>query len=228
MKTKTVKILGIIAVLLLSGLLFVGEEAPQKEPEKELPLPAEVNLDIPFIIQAPFNDWSYPFNHTCEEAAVLMVNYYLEGQTSVDQAQIKQELLDIVEYQTKNYGFHEDTSAAQTAKLISDYYGYAAEVKYGISSEDIKKELARGNPVIVPAAGRLLNNQYFKPPGPLYHMLVIKGYNADGFITNDGGTRMGADLIYSYQVIENAIHDLEGDLLSIDSGRPAMIAVKKF
>ena len=259
MKSKTDKILEIIAVLVLVGLLFegiylyyhwprrdelhsvsdtgthlVGEEnsaveqpsVENKQVEKEPPLPEEVNLDIPFTSQAPFSDWSYPFNHTCEEAAVLMAHYYVEGKTSIEPAQAKKELLALVEYENKNYEFSEDTNAAQTAQLIRDYYGYSVKVKYDISLDDIKKELAKGNPVIVPTAGRLLNNPYFKPPGPLYHMLLIKGYNATEFITHDAGTVRGADFTYSYQTLENAIHDLEnGDLENIASGRSAMISV---
>ena len=39
--------------------------------QKEPSLLEEVNLEIPFTSPAPFGDWSYPFNHTCEEVAVL-------------------------------------------------------------------------------------------------------------------------------------------------------------
>ncbi len=190
------------------------------------PLPKEVDLEIPFIPQAPFGDWRYPFNHTCEEAAVLMAHYYIEGKNTIDLAETRQELLDLVEFQEKNYGFHEDTNTAQTAQLIRDYYGYQIKVKYDISLEDIKKELANGNPVIIPAAGRLLNNPYFKPPGPLYHMLLIKGYTTTDFITHDAGTKNGEDFVYSYQTLETSIHDLEGgNLENITSGRSAMISI---
>jgi hypothetical protein len=264
-KSKTDKILEIIAVLVLTGLLFegiylyyhwpkgdelysfsdtktylVGKENPTIEKssvdkiqiEKAPPLPENVNLEIPFTSQAPFGDWSYPFNYTCEEAAVLMAHYYIEGKTSIDPAQAREELLDLVEYEKKNYGFHEDTNTAQTAQLIKDYYGHSVKVEYDISLEDIKKELAKGNPVIVPTAGRLLDNPYFKPPGPLYHMLLIKGYSTTStttdFIVHDPGTKRGADFVYSYQTLEKSIHDLEGkDLENIASGRSAMISILK-
>ena len=189
-------------------------------------LPEEIILEVPFTSQAPFGDWSYPFNHTCEEAVVLMAHYYVEGKTSIDPAQARKELLDLVEFEEKNYGFHEDTDTAQTAQLIKDYYGYSVKVEYDISLEDIKKELAKGNPVIVPTAGRLLNNPYFKPPGPLYHMLLVKGYNSTEFITHDTGTIRGENFVYSYQALENSIHDLGGENLeNIASGRPAMISI---
>ena len=154
-----------------------------------------------------------------------MAHYYLEGKTIIEPAVARKELLALVEYEKKNYGFHEDTSTEQTAQLIRDYYGYKVKVYYDISLEDIKKELARGNPVIVPTAGRLLNNPYFTPPGPIYHMLVVKGYTPTEFITNDPGTKRGADYSYSYQVLEKAIHDWNnGD---VENGKSAMISIQK-
>lgn len=215
-------------------------QSPQPSPQMETPtsdpnptppaisepvLPNNANLDIPFITQAPFRSWKeYPFNHTCEEASVLQVYYYFEKKQPTDESKIRQELLELVDFEIKNYGIHEDTSASQTAKLIKDYYGYDARVYYDIFLEDIKKELAAGNPVIIPAAGRLLGNPNFTPPGPLFHMLVLKGYTSTDFIANDPGTyRTGADWKYSYQTLENAIHDWnDGDVLN---GKRAMIVV---
>lgn len=251
MKSKTNKILGIIIILVLTSLVVGGiyiyyhwfsmdellpvsdnktyllsEENSSPTIEKEPSLPETINLEIPFTSQAPFGDWSYPFNYTCEEAAILMVHYYFEGKSTIDPAEAREELLNLIAYEEKNYGFHEDTDAAQTAQLIRDYYGYSVKVKYDISLQDIKKELAKGNPVIIPVAGRLLGNPYFTPPGPLYHMLLVKGYNAIGFITNDPGTKNGADFVYSYQTLQKAIHDFENkEPENITSGRSAMISI---
>ena len=82
-----------------------------------------------------------------------------------------------------------------------------------------------GRPVIVPAAGRLLKNPFFKQPGPYYHMLVIKGVTADGkFITHDPGTKRGADFLYGQEALYNAINDWD-DARGTLSGRKAMIVV---
>lgn len=194
---------------------------------KIFPLPNSYEINVPFITQAPFRSWQeYPFNHTCEEASVLMVAYYLKGISQIDENITKQELLDLVDYETKHYGFHEDTSVAQTAKLIEDYYGYKTKVSYNISIENIKNEIAIGNPVILPTAGRLLQNENFTPPGPLYHMLVVKGYNETELITQDPGTyRTGENRHYLNQIIYNAIHDWNnGDILK---GASAMIVVSQ-
>ncbi|MFC1789696.1 C39 family peptidase [Patescibacteria group bacterium] len=190
---------------------------------QEEKLAESLNLKIPFIVQAPFSDWSYPFNHNCEEAAVLMVHYFFEEISNVNPAKTKIELLELVEFETKTYGFHEDTTAKQTAQLIEDYYGYKTNVIYDISLDDIKRELNSGNPVIVPTVGRELQNPYFTPPGPLYHMLVIKGYTSSEFITNDPGTKNGADFTYSYEILKKAMSDFnEGEM---ENGRNAMMIV---
>jgi hypothetical protein len=69
--------------------------------------------------------------------------------------------------------------------------------------------LVSGKLVIIPAAGRLLGNPNFSGQGPIYHMLVVRGFdNKTGeFITNDPGTRKGEGYRYKYSVLINAIHD---------------------
>ncbi len=202
--------------------------SPQKTivPVSEKITSNTINLDVPFITQAPFRAWKvYPFNHTCEEASVLMIRYYLTGKKIVDEHTTKQELLSMVDFENKTYGFSDDTTTEETARLIKDYYGYDVQVYYDISSEEIKKEIDKGSPVIVPTAGRLLGNPYFTPPGPEYHMLVIKGYDSEGFITNDPGTyNRGIDYKYSFGVLKDAIHDFNQTTKTAD-GRSAMIVV---
>jgi len=188
-------------------------------------LPESFTLDIPFICQAPLGNWNPPFGDTCEEAAILTVHYYFQQKKSVDPSTVAREIREIVDFESKNYNFYKSISAEQTARLIRDYFGYKAEVFYDISLEDIKKELIKGNPVIVPAAGRLLKNPYFKTPGPLYHMLVIKGYTASEFIVSDPGTRRGANFKYSYQILERAMHDWNGG--DVKNGKSAMISVSR-
>ena len=52
-----------------------------------------------------------------------------------------------------------------------------------------------------------LINPNFTGNGPLYHMLVIKGFVDDKFITNDPGTRNGADFVYTEANLMNSIAD---------------------
>jgi len=66
-----------------------------------------------------------------------------------------------------------------------------------------------GKLVITPTAGRILGSPYYTGLGPIYHMLIIRGYNTKYFITNDVGTRTkGEAYKFKTDVIVNAIHDL--------------------
>ncbi len=194
--------------------------------EKPEIIPEFVNLGIPFICQAPYSIWDELHNHACEEAAIIMVYYYLT-EKDLSREIGEKEILNMVDWQIKNWGKIFDLNAEQIVQLFKNYFNYEnIELVYDFAVEDIKKELARGNPIIVPAAGRTLRNPYFTPPGPLYHILVVKGYDGEKseFIVNDPGIGRGADFRYNYQVLENAIHDFNnGDVLN---GRKVMIVVK--
>jgi hypothetical protein len=214
----------------LESMVFRSYLKLKKVVPKVLPRAIDVgfvNLNIPFISQAPFAIWDELHDHACEEAAIIMVYYYLTGKELTRDAG-EREILSMVDWQIKNWGGHFDLSAKQIVELFRIYYDYQnIELVYDYGVEDIKKELAIGNPIVVPAAGRALGNPYFTLPGPEYHVLVIKGYDdkKSEFIVNDPGTKRGADFRYNYQVLQNAIHDFnQGDVLS---GRKAMIVVKK-
>jgi len=189
-------------------------------------LPTTINLKIPFGSQAPFADWGMPYQEACEEAAIIMAHYYFSGE-SLDAATMDREILKLVEWQEKTFGYYKDTTAEEMARMLREYFGHSdIEVRYEFSMEDIKREVAQGHPVILPAAGRLLPNPNFKQPGPIYHALVVKGFLANGkIITNDPGTRKGADFLYDPAALMNAIHDW--DPKDILKGRKAMIVVRE-
>ena len=203
-----------------------------EEEEKLEPLPASKKLEAPFIPQAPYHDWSEPWQNACEEAAILVTHHYLQGNKAVDKAQVKKELQAMINWQMKYYGVHKDLKAAEVAEVIREYLGYEnVEVTYDISIEDIKREVVAGNPVIIPAAGRELNNPNFTAPGPVYHMLTVIGYTETKIITSDPGTRKGKDFIYTYQNFYDSIHDyVDGAGKKnpglMGQGRRAMVVVK--
>ena len=155
-----------------------------------------------------------------------MVARYKKGQEIVSADDADAEILKLIDFQNQFLSFYEDTTAEETIRVANEYYGFKnSRVKYDFTIDDVKRELAAGNPVIVPAAGQVLPNPYFTPPGPLYHMLVIRGYTADGkFITNDPGTRRGEGFIYTFDVLLNAAHDWnDGDVIN---GRKVMIVLE--
>ena len=190
------------------------------------PLPKQVNLAVPFTAQAPHANWDDPYAEFCEEASVLMAISYITGKSIPNPDFAAQKMLEIKAFEEKRFGYYKDTTAAETAIIFQEFYKYKnVKVLDNPKVADIKQALAAGKLVVIPAAGRLLGNPYYTPPGPLYHMLVIKGYTADGkFITNDPGTRRGADFVYSEATIMNAIHDWRTDT-KIELGKKVVIIV---
>lgn len=178
-----------------------------KPQQQRRTLKKELNLAIPFQSQAPFADWGQPYQEACEEASIIMVDAYLQDSLLTKEI-MKERILAMVDWQMKNWGGHHDLPIMQVAELTQALYGYSVRIIPDLTIEKIKVELNKGNPVIVPTAGRELGNPNFRQPGPIYHMLVIKGYTADGLIiTNDPGTRKGADYTYKPEVLMAALHD---------------------
>ena len=196
----------------------------EKQPKQE----EEVNWDVPFTPQAPLANWDAVHEEACEEASVLMVLKYFAGKPIGTPAEADQAILRLVDRNEHILGFAVDQTAQQVAALIAlENNRLRVSVVAHPSENSIKQALARGFLVIVPAAGRQLKNPYFQQPGPLYHMLVIRGYTKDGYvITNDPGTKRGAGFLYPWQTLLDAIHDWNnGD---VDHGDKVMILVGQY
>lgn len=188
-------------------------------------LSQEINLDVPFTSQAPFGNWGEPYQDFCEEASALMTFSYVTGQSIPNPDFANAKMFEIKAFEEKRFGYSQDTTAEETATIIREFYKYPkVKVVYNPSIADIKLALSQGKAIIIPAAGQQLGNPYYTQPGPLYHMLVIKGYTKDGrFITNDPGTRHGANFIYNLTTLFNAIHDWNGG--NVTEGKKVMITV---
>lgn len=155
---------------------------------------------------------------------------YVKGEKNIPKTQARDQLLDLVEYQIKTMGKHKDLNAAETAAIIRNYYRYnMVDIKYNPTIKDMKKAIAAGKVIIAPTAGRLLGNPYFSGAGPVYHMLVIKGYDESRgvFITNDNGTRRGESYNYKYEVLMKALHEWAGNKDNILQGKKAIIIVMR-
>ncbi|MCK4968091.1 MAG: C39 family peptidase [Candidatus Aenigmarchaeota archaeon] len=197
-----------------------------KETVLSTSIPKKINLTVPFTCQAPFANWDDLHNEACEEASILMLHHYLQS-TELTPQQADQEIISLVNWQKENWGGHNDLPISKVAQLLTDFYGYDnVQVKYQFSLEDIKQELVLGHPVIIPVAGRQLPNPYYKTPGPLYHYLLIRGYQNGQFITNDSGTKRGKGFIYQQEIVWKVIHDLPiGGKEDILSGVKAMLVI---
>ncbi len=204
-------------------------EVVKPEPEQPHSVQAQVQLELPFIVQAPNGNWDLPYSEACEEASLLMVHHYYQGDTAFSQDQMKSAIDNIIYWGDDTFGSF-DTNAETSTRYLTEKLGYNPQqvsVVYDFTIDDIKALLSEEIPVIVPAAGRELGNKFFQNPGPLYHMLVITGYTDNQFITNDPGTRRGEGYKYDQEVLYNAIHDLTPDLEQISTGRKAMIIIQK-
>lgn len=170
-------------------------------------LPEKFLLKVPFTVQAPNANWDATHEESCEEASLIILKHFIEKEPMGSAEQVEAEIQSMIKYETDN-GYKQDVSMDELAQIAKNYYSFkTARVVNNITLDDIKKELVAGRPVIVPASGKLLDNPNFRNGGPLYHNLVIVGYDEKGFITNDPGTRKGEGFRYNFDNLFNAIHD---------------------
>jgi hypothetical protein len=185
----------------------VVEEPYIESVEEPVVVQTSINLDVPFTSQAPTADWVQPFQDACEEASLLMVDYYYQNQDLPDVEQVEVVLLDMIGWQQEMWEGHFNLTLDDLDDFVKTNTEYRTEIVEDLTIEKIKSYLNRGLPLIVPADGTKLANPFFKNGGPDYHMLVIKGYTEDKIITNDPGTSRGADFIYTYENMLYSIAD---------------------
>jgi uncharacterized protein YvpB len=213
----------IILCIVATGAFFeLTAKEPKVSPEKTLSsehfdekktdyapvkliFPESYALTVPYTVQAPLTNWNI-HEESCEEAAILMVHYYLIGQTVsvINPQTANQELIDMVNWQKLRYGKELDLDMTAVGELAKNYYGYKYEVKKNITADDIKSAIASGKPVMVPVITHGLQNPHYGRT-PTYHILVIIGYDSTGVITNDTGVKEGRNWHYSWQVLWQAI-----------------------
>ena len=234
---------GEAAVLMDNMLNYIEEEleGPRKKQTKkkkendkdfdplrtleDLQLPSTHNLSVPFSSQAPFGNWDMPYQEACEEAAMLMVEYYLRND-ELSKITADMETQDIVKWENE-HGYAVDISAQQIVDILNSYFSREARLYVGadVTIDNIKKMLAAGYPVILPTAGQALGNTNFTGAGPLYHMVVVVGYQNGKFITHDPGTTRGREYIYDEKILFEAIHDWSGKKDDVYNGQKAMVLV---
>lgn len=191
----------------------------------EVVLPPEMNLAVPFTSQAPEGNWEQPWQDACEEAAMLMLDAYYK-KYSLSPLFAKDELQKMVDWESaKSWGY--SIPIAEVKETLEWYMGrsFISRIIENPSIGDIKKSVANGNPVLVVAYGKSLDNPNFRNGGPEYHALIIRGYTEEGFITNDPGTRNGKEFFYTYENLMNSIHDWNnGD---VEHGKSVVLVVEK-
>jgi hypothetical protein len=154
-----------------------------------------------------------------------MVLRYFQGKGFTSPQEADDAIVKLVE-DNAALGFPIDDTAAEVVTLIeSQKAPVQAELLENPTVDDIKNVLSDGALVIVPAAGRQLKNPYFQTPGPVYHMLVLRGYTDSGYvITNDPGTKRGEQFVYRWETLMNAMHDWNGG--DVDNGQKVVIVLR--
>jgi len=158
-----------------------------------------------FYSQAPFAKWDNLHQEACEEASLLMVHYWLTGQ-SPTLTQHELNIQNMVKWEAEN-SFPESINHQQIISVAKRYLNIDLVEVDLKKAPDAQNILDSGRPLIVAASGKDLHNPYFRNGGPLYHMLVIIGYDNGNFITMDPGTRHGNHYQYREDIILGAIAD---------------------
>lgn len=211
-------------IILPSPIKSIPTSTPQPSPTSSTLPSAYMINNVPFAPQAPYGNWDELHDEACEEAVLTIADYYSTGRNLTADI-MENEIKKMVAWEINYFGSHKDLTSFETADMGQKFYGLNFKVRKVSSMDDIKKEISQNHLVIVPTAGRLLGNPNFRSPGPIYHMLVISGYDGNQIITQDVGTRNGKNYIYHEKVLFNAIHDWNGTPENIEGGQKAMLTV---
>lgn len=191
--------------------------------------PATLSLKVPFTPQAPTGNWDELHNEACEEASAIMIAAYFSGdtRTKIPATEVEKQITSLTNWEQTRFGYYLDITTAETAEMIRSVYNLKATVVNNYTEKDIKDALNANKLVILPVNGRKIGNPYYKQPGPIYHMLVVRGYTATQLITNDPGTKNGENYKYSFTTLKNAPADWNHATNTIDESKSIMIVVSK-
>ncbi len=181
-------------------------------------IPESFSINVPYSVQAPEANWAI-HEESCEEAAALMYHYFLKKTSFpndiIPPAQASSEIIAMKNWQVNRYGKEPDLKITELGEFVKEYYGYNYEHSSKTTKEDIMGTISTGKPIIVPVITHALQNPNYGP-NPSYHVLLIKGYNQNGVITNDAGIKEGKDYFYSWETLFSAI---DAQTIKMNQGR---------
>lgn len=182
-------------------------DSPLLPTRPRLAPPSEINLAVPFYPQAPDGNWDAPWQEACEEASSVLAVYYATGKP-LTKDQFRAEILALVDWENKTFGSYEHATVDQTARMMREALGFSDfEIVDNPTVNQMKGVLAKGSVIVAPFSGKDLKNPFYSNDGPLYHMMVIRGFDSQNFITNDVGTKRGENFIYPISRIMETMHD---------------------
>lgn len=206
MFSRSIIIAGLILVAVVSFSII-----------KQQSIPDTLLLAVPFTDQAPTGKWDR--NEDCEEASITMANAYLNGNRDDKLPPLVAQgyITALRKWEAANIGYNEDTGAYATSQMAEGTFGIKVRQIKDYTEEDLKRALADDHVVLLPINARLLGNATYAQSGPFYHMLVVRGYNASGFIVNDPGTAAGNGMLYPFATLQKAAADWNNSAKDMDS-----------
>lgn len=238
--SKFIAPISIIIIVIIGGAFLYGvKKTPPTQTQTSSPKPSlsgstsktpvSFSLNVPFTPQAPTGNWDQLHNEACEEASAIMAAAYFSGDTraKIPAAEVENQLTALTNWEQDYFGYSLDTTTEETAETIRLFYHLEASVVNNYTEKDIKDALNDNKVVIIPVNGRKIGNPYYRQPGPIYHMLVVRGYTATQIITNDPGTKNGENYRYSFATLKNAAADWDHTTNTIDESKSLMIIVSE-
>lgn len=198
-------------------------ETPSLPTRPRLAPPTEINLAVPFFPQAPDGNWDAPWQEACEEASVVQAVYFATGKTlGIDQ--FRAEILALVDWENNTFGSYEHTTVEQTARMMREALNFSDfEIVENPTVDQMKGILAKGSVIVAPFSGKDLKNPFYSNGGPLYHMMVIRGFDSRNFIVNDVGTKRGENFIYPISRIMETLHDWNDTSIQLGAKRVIVV-----
>lgn len=205
------------------------EPVISRENNTQDPIKSSLLLPVPFSPQAPTANWDELHNEACEEASAFMADAYFKGmkEEKLKPDYAETQITKLTEWEKQNFGYHLDTTSAETVEMIEKVYGLKTRLIENFTENDIKQALSNNQLVAISENGQKLGNPNYKQPGPIHHSILVKGYDAKGFITNDSGTRNGLNYRYDFKTLYDAAADWNHDKKTVDESKKIAIIIWK-
>jgi uncharacterized protein YvpB len=186
---------------------------------------ASIYNKVPYTVQRISGSFYDPrFRDGCEETSVLMALSWING-NPLPAEYVREQVITMTTWENNEFGFHQDTSAADTARIMKEVYGQEVKLSYDVNVGHIHEALLRGSIVIIPVDGTKLG--FYTRNVPPRHTIVVVGYDEtlQQFIVHDplihgGNTRIASSKLNS------ALRDYpSGVHKAVTTYRTAMIEV---
>lgn len=223
LQLKKIKITtGIIALAIITAIALAAFKFTATKN-----LPASLLLPVPFTTQAPDGKWLG--NENCEEASAVMANAYLTGDTEnlLPAGRAIAEISALKKWEQANFGHSANTGSSQTAEMIrANYRLQTTEIK-NYTESALKKALAENQVILLMIDASKLGNPTYQNSGRIYHVVVVRGYNQQGFILNDPGTEKGENIVYPFNILDQAAADWNQATKTLEPKQKLALAVGK-